>query len=209
MRLQGLRRDARNVSVATSSTQLLGPNLNRFGIIVSAPVPAIGVIVSDGTMTKDADTSSIGAKSTYTVPAGVQAYLTSASAFSTAVGGQVSALQIVRGATTINITAVTTSGSWQGRIPLQAADVVRWNVTGAAALSTSDYLIAIERDRSGQRVTLSFGGPAVLDQGVNLYAGMDPLVLCYDQLGSALHEDVAAIGTPSAATVGIVDIFWA
>lgn len=208
MMLKGLRRDARSVSVATASTILAGPNLNRYALLIGCPPPAVGAIVSDGTLTSNADTSSTGVKSTYTVPAGAQAYLTSATANSTAVGGQTSALQLVRGATVIKVTEIFTGGTVALRIPLQAADVVRWNVTGAVALSTSDYLIAIERDIAETRVTLALAGPAVLDAGINLYAGGPPVLLCYDQLGTALHEDVFGIATPAAATIGIVDVFW-
>ena len=58
------------------------------------------------------------------------------------------------------------------------------------------------------RVTLSFGGPAVLDQGITLYPLGQPLLLLFDYLGDALHEDVFAITTAGAQTVGFVDVFW-
>jgi len=58
------------------------------------------------------------------------------------------------------------------------------------------------------RVTLSFGGPAVLDQGVNLYAGGPPLFLVWDHLGNSMREEVRAISTVANATIGVVDWFW-
>ena len=86
----------------------------------------------------------------------------------------------------------------------------------ATVTTSSGLLIAVNPKRFGlvisaplsSRITLDFGGPAVLDQGIVQYPGTQPLVLLYQQIGEALHEDVFAIGAVGSQTVGWMEIFW-
>ena len=58
------------------------------------------------------------------------------------------------------------------------------------------------------RITLSFGAPAVLDQGITLFPGGLPFVLLYNYVGGSIREEVFAIADTVAQTVGILDLFW-
>lgn len=57
------------------------------------------------------------------------------------------------------------------------------------------------------RITLSFGGPAVLDKGINLYPGSSPLVLGGDWCLCWITEDIFAISAVADQVIGVVDIF--
>jgi hypothetical protein len=58
------------------------------------------------------------------------------------------------------------------------------------------------------RVTLDFGKPAVLDNGITLYPGGPPFLLLYDHIGNAIREEIHAITTAGAQSIGVVDIGW-
>src|SRR5262249_16695499 len=151
--------------------------------------------VSDNTFTSGANTATTGVKSSYTVPAGVQAELESATAFETTGTAVVSALQIVRGATTVNLTSATTAGTFAGAVPLQAGDVVQWNGTTAVAASVTDYTINVRRERVPARVTVTFRQVAVLDSGHNIYAGTLPWTLLDEEYGQFIREEIHAIAS--------------
>ena len=93
---------------------------------------------------------------------------------------------------------------------------LRRDARSVSVLTTSTQLVGPNLKRFAlligspltNRVTLSYGGPAVLDQGITLYPTNQPLLLLFDYLGDAMHEDVFAITTGGAQTIGFVDVFW-
>jgi hypothetical protein len=58
------------------------------------------------------------------------------------------------------------------------------------------------------RITLDFGGPAVLDQGIVLYPATLPLLLSSEHIGEGLKEDIFAIGAVGSQTIGWMEILW-
>lgn len=171
------------VSVGTASQDVVPPNPSRFALMLSVAAPNDTPLISDGTLTSGADTSTTGVKSSYVVPAGVQARLKSATMFETTGTTVVSRLQIVRGGTTYNLATITNNGSWIGDIPLQAGDTVQWNVTTAVALSVTDYTINVDRERVPARVTVNLVEAAVLGSGIDIIAGNVPVVLSRNEHG--------------------------
>lgn len=57
-------------------------------------------------------------------------------------------------------------------------------------------------------ITLSFGGEAVLNQGINIYALQNPFILMYDHIGDAICEPIFALASAGAPTIGFIDVFW-
>jgi hypothetical protein len=58
------------------------------------------------------------------------------------------------------------------------------------------------------RITLAFGMPAVLDQGITLYPGAAPLYLTMDMIGQSIREEIHAITTVGAQSIGALDLFF-
>jgi hypothetical protein len=57
------------------------------------------------------------------------------------------------------------------------------------------------------RFTLSFKGPAVLDQGITLYPLTAPFYLTFDHVGEAIHEPIQAISAVAPQNVNVLEIF--
>jgi hypothetical protein len=201
-------RDQRLVNVGTTDGVFMGSNPRRRMLIISCPVPTDQAVVADNTLVAAASTATTGVKASYTVPAGVQAELESATVFSDAVAGVVSALQLVRAATTFNLASYTTNGQFLGPVPLQAGDVIQWNCTTSQAVSTSDYSINVRRNNVPARVSISFIGPAKLDEGINLYAGGPPVVLLPEDVAQGVREEIRCIGSITGLTVGVVELSY-
>jgi hypothetical protein len=93
---------------------------------------------------------------------------------------------------------------------------MRLNRGSATVGTTSGVLIPINPNRWGviisspqsSRITLDFGGPAVLDAGVTLYPSNLPLILGYEHIGEAIMTDVFAIGVAGTQTIGWMEVFW-
>jgi hypothetical protein len=206
-RPRALQRDQRTVTVGTTDVVLLGPNVKRRALLIGAPIPPDTQSVNEGTLTSAADTSTTGVKSTYTVPAGVQAVLTSATMFGTTGSTQVAALQLVRGATTVNLFSATGAGTWTGVVPLQTGDVINWRCTTAVGASVTDFSINVQRDRLNTRITISLIGTAVAEQGLTLSPGTLPLYLHEDHIGTAIQHEIHAISNVAGVAVPVVDVF--
>lgn len=189
------------------SSQLVGPNAKRRAIIVSAPLPTDTPFVNEGTASSAVDTSTTGIKSTYTVPAGVQAMLTSAFMFETTGTTAIAALQLVRAATTFNLAQFTGFGTVSANVPLQAGDVIQWRVTTAIALSVTDFTINVQRERVPRRITLSTNAAAALDVGITVYQGTLPLYLHDDMIGSAITNEINVIGSEAGIQLSVIDVF--
>ena len=58
------------------------------------------------------------------------------------------------------------------------------------------------------RVTIDFGRPAVMDQGITLYPSGAPLILLYEHVGQAIREEIHAITTAGPMSIGVLDIAW-
>lgn len=176
-------RDQQLVTGTGADQRLLGNNVNRRAVILCPPAPNNSGNVSDGTLVNNADTSTATVKAAYTVPAGVQATLQSATAFSTAVAGVVSKLRLTRAGVTVGLGSVTTSGIVALGIALLAGDLVEWIVTTTQPASTTDYTIDVVRERATPRYSVSLSGPAVLDQGITVSAGGLPFVIRAQDFG--------------------------
>ena len=72
--------------------------------------------------------------------------------------------------------------------------------------NTRRYALVISSD-SAAAFTLSFKGPAVLGQGIQVAAGSPPLQLSYDSYGDALREPIYAIAATGTPTIGVLDFF--
>lgn len=202
-----MRRDQRTVSVGTSSTQLLGPNPRRKGVVIAVNGDLLGNQANATQVASVVDTSTTGIKQSITLPGTQSGLCNGASAFSVAVSGVVSRLQLVRSAVTYTVMSVSTSGTYVGSLPLSAGDTLQWNVTTAQPASTTDYTISIVRQTLSSRVTISVNSPAVLDQGINVVTGADPLVLWEELLGDAITEGLYAIGAQGTIGVTVWDLF--
>lgn len=82
-----------------------------------------------------------GVKQSFTVPAGQTGILQGATIFYDNLAPTV-ALQVVRGADTINLAQFTANGTFSDQFQLLAGDVVQWNVTTAVAASTFDITLS-------------------------------------------------------------------
>ena len=207
-RTRNIFRDQRIVTPGTVDTPFLGSNPRRRMLIISCPAPADQPYASDNSLVATVATATVGVKASYTVPAGVSALLTSATVLSDAVAGVVSALQLVRAAVTYNLASYTSNGQFVGQIPLQAGDVIQWNVTTPQVASTSDYSINIERNNVPAYASISFIGPAVLGEGLNLYAGGPPCVLLPEDVAQGLREEMRCIASVAGLTVAVVELSY-
>jgi hypothetical protein len=201
------QRDKRQFSVGTSDVTILGSNPRRRAILIGSPLPTDTPFLSDGTQTKGADTSTTGVKSSYTVPAATQATLLAAAMNETTGSTVVAALEWKRGANVYTLQSFTATGQWTAQLDLQAGDLIQWDVTTAVALSITDFVIAIRKERVPIRLTIQFGDAAVAEQGITLSPGTLPLYLHEDHIGSAIQEEVHAITNGATVTVPVVDIF--
>ena len=99
-------------------------------------------VIADAT-----DSTAIGVKASYTVPAGKTATVNSASVVHAGVGGLPTVeLQIFRGATVITIKSSTIDANFvdAGPITLLAADIIRLNVVSAGGgTRTADYQLSV------------------------------------------------------------------
>lgn len=140
--------------------------------------------------------------SSFTVPAGQQGTLQSATFFETTGTTVVCALQVVRAATTFNLIKGTANAVFTGPFPLQAGDVVQWNVTTAVAATFADFSIGVVLDQPSQRVTLDLFGKAIIDQGITLHPGSTPLYLWPGTVGDAITEEIRAVANAGTQTIG-------
>lgn len=200
-------RDQRFVALGQTSVQLVGPNMRRKSVIISAPPALPDEQTNTGAFGSAVDTSTTGAKTNYTLPAGQQGILAGATFAETTGTGVVAALQVVRASVTYTLASYTTSGQYSGAFVLQAGDKVQWNVTTAIGASASDFTLSVALDQLSQRVTISFIGPAVVDQGINLAPGGMPLTLSAENIGDAITDPIYAIANAGSPSIGVIDLF--
>lgn len=91
----------------------------------------------------------------------------------------------------------------------------RWRNAFTVSVDTADSpLLGSNPRRVGlifsapptNRFTLSFGGTAVLDQGLTLYPAGNPLVLPTCTIGGSLSESIRAISAVAAQNVSGIEI---
>lgn len=202
-----LYRDFRPVVVGTSSTQLVGPNPRRIALYLSSPPFQANPETFQTALAQATSTASTGVKLSFTVPAGSQGTLTEAFVSAqTGTPGTV-AIQIVRGGTTVTLASGTTALTVTGPIYLKAGDVVQINVTAAGTASAADMMISVEQDTGASQVTISFGVPATVGGGLNLGQGQVFASFFAEHIGQAIREEINAIASPVAQTIGILDVF--
>lgn len=200
-------RDQTFTTLSTASKQIAGPNPRRKAVVITAPSASDTPTISDGTVTDAASTASTGAKSSYTVPAGTEAVLNSATFFDSSAITAICALELVRGGLTYTLASYTGSGIFAAPVPLQAGDIVQWDCTTLLAASTADFTINVTRENAQNVITISFSGPAVLNQGINLNPNTLPLTLDTGIYGDALTGAIYAIAAVGTPTIGVLDIF--
>ena len=88
--------------------------------------------------------AALGVQLSQAVSAGNTGKLVSATIVMTA-GAPTVALQLVRGAATINLFSTTVSAQFSAAVDLIASDTIQWNVTGIVAASTFDATISIDQ----------------------------------------------------------------
>jgi hypothetical protein len=142
----------------------------------------------------------------FTVPAGQNALLTSAGWTIAAGGTPTVGLTLVRGGVTFLVNVITVNQTQVMNLPLTSGDTVNMHVYVGAAATTIDAFLGISGGSSSGSVTLSFAGPAVLNQGLNIYPGNQPLVLTGDHIGQAFREDIRGIADTAGQQVNVIDI---
>ena len=202
-----LYRDQQTKTIGTSAGQLAGSNPRRWAFWVSVNGATNETPVASTVIASLADTSTTGVKLSYTVPTGKVAIINSASKVNRTGTGIIAQLEIIVGGTTIRVFPVTNSDVYTGNITLKAGDSIQWNVTTAIAGSTNDFSISVSEYNLETRVSLSFSGTAVLDQGITVYSGSDPLLIMYDHIGQGFREDISAISNVAGVSVSIIDVF--
>lgn len=194
-------------SVGTSDIEIAPPNDRRIAMIISPPPLIIGngqPLLAEQHNTSIAAT---GITTQLTVPVGQNYHLDYASYFVTAGSPATVALQIQTGGNTITLQTLAGSGVYQNGIDLQGGDIIQFNVTVLGAGGTADFVIALSPQSSNSRVTLSYQNPAVLDHGINLYAGQQQYILDWGVIGQSIREDIHAVANIATTIIGVLDIF--
>lgn len=192
--------------IGSSDTPLAPGNDKRIALILCPPIPLTNEEVNKSVQTHAFNSAATGAAATYTVPAGQQATLTSASYHLIAGSAPTVQLWLTRGGTTSVIAGLSTDVAFLADMPLQSGDIVTIQVTGAGVGSTIDAFLGIFEDALSQRVTVSFIQPAVLDVGLNLYPGDAPVVLSGEHIGGAFREEIRAIANVANTRITVIDI---
>jgi len=205
--LPPMRRNQTFPVVGTVASEILGPNPRRRAVLIGAPVPNPSNQASATVIAQAADTSATGVVLSYTVPAGQSAIVTGVSMIQSAGSSAVLTMQLVRGATTIDMGSMGLLAELSLGWAVDAGDTVQANVTTADAGSTADLGIYISVTQAVPRVTLSFVNSPTLDVGVNLYAGNRPLFLAGWHLGSGITESVQAIASVAGTQISVVEWF--
>jgi len=195
-----------NVTVTASSQRLLSSTEKRFGLLIGAPAGLGNDLQPQSILFPNASTGAVGTIGTYTVPAQSTAVIQSAIVGSHTGTGAGVALQINRGGTILNLIASTVAWAFQGPVSLLAGDIVTFSCYTAVASSTCDITLSLLVGPLTGRVTLGFRGPAVLDQGLTLHPGQDPLLLLADHIGQAIREDVSIIGAIAGVQIGGLEV---
>lgn len=166
------------------------PNSHRCGLLLSPPVAAL---TGSGNVSKNAQGVSVaagGVKLSFTVPAGVQCVLTSATMVETTGAGAVAALQWTpAGGVATDLATVTTAGSFNGNFPLSPGDTIAWNVTTTVVGGVADFALGLTQDRQ-EGVLISIGAGRTPGQGIVLPVGARPLLLTAKALGRALQAAI-------------------
>lgn len=205
--LRELHRAQTSTALSTSDAQIAGPNPRRYALIIDAPPLNVSGQLAKGVTASTVDVSTTGIKLTYTVGAGVQGYLLSVSWTLTAGAAPTIALELKRGATTFKLILAVVQGVTSVPMSLLAGDKIQLDVTTGGVAGTADMTINASEDQLGGQVTVSFTGPAVLNNGHNLYPGGSPLILTHDHIGQAIREDIHAIAASGTPTITVTDVF--
>jgi hypothetical protein len=201
------KRDQRTVTVTTSGVQIAGSNPRRKKLILSAPAYDVASGLNQGAVGSGLNGAATGVRLSYTVPASVQATGLSATLANITGGAPTVSLQIVRGATTYFLGSFTTQQQLNLPVPLQAGDVIQWNVTTAVGGSTFDATLGVQLDPHSLRITVSALAIPTLDSGLNIYPGLTPQYLDADIMGSALTEQLFGISAFGSPQISVIDIF--
>lgn len=179
-----ISRRAFTVAVGTSDTPLLSSNPRRWGLLINPTRDNINSVKANSQAAAQVSTAAAGTALTFTVPAGKQDLLLGATAANFVGGAPTVALQLIRGASTIELVRGTTAINFSTGIQLSPADVIRWQILTGVAATTVDFTLSLQESNQTGLVTITFGQPAaVVDQGVNLHPGNPALMLSYSDFG--------------------------
>jgi hypothetical protein len=203
-----LSRDQQFKALAITDQIVIGPCERRWAAFFSLSGPQSVNGAPKSSSINAVSTGTTGAKLSFTVPANCNYTLKTATFVSDAIGGQAMNLIINRVASGINynIATYTTNGVWFGDVPLFPGDIVQWFCSTAIASSTADLTLNFVANPECYRATISFKGPAVLDQGFTIYPGQDPQLIMYDDVGESFKEEIHAIAPALGATLEIMQI---
>lgn len=202
-----LARQSLTALVGTTDSPLLGPNPRRKGLILCAPAAAREPVRRVNALVVGADANAVGVKLSYTCPSGCEATVTAATCYVRA-GTPILTLQLVSGAGTAGIITVTSNSSFPGQYQLLSGNTIQWNVTtGGGVGALVDATFGVLEQRPQDRYTVSFAGPAVLDQGPTVYPGQQPLCVLREDVVRGLTEEVRAVSAGGPQTVTVVELF--
>lgn len=170
-------RDPQLITGTGADQKLLGANPNRRAVVLCPPAPPTSGLGLGRTTIRTADTSTAGAKLTYTSPAGVVTTVIGAYAILDA--GAAPTLILFQGAfaTPLIVLQGAPPLSLTGNFTLQPGDAFSWGVSVAGAGSTCDLAIVTRQEQVSPRYTVNIAGPAILDQGITVGPGMLPFVM--------------------------------
>jgi len=198
--------DPRFYTVGTSDIEIAGPSSRRVGLIISTPPPNAGNPTPVQSSGRAVDVSTLGVKDSYTVPAGITSVLVGAFNKLTAGAAPTIQLRVAEGGSALIALQNATDNLVQPNIVVIATGVIDWNVSVVGAAGVMDFNLSILNYSVIPRVTVAFRQTAVLDQGMNLYAGNPPFMLTEEFMGVAIKEEVHAIGSIAGLLIQVIDL---
>lgn len=210
-----LRGQSFNFSVGTTSQLLLSSNNYRRTLLASSPSGPVGgggsAPVVNLIATQIVFSSSPQALCDFIVPVGTAANLTNC--WGRTVSGNVPNMQPqwTRGGILFNISTPITQNVIQPmNLWFMPGDEIFMNVNGTLNGTIQvwmDWVLygaGTGTNVSNNQVWLSFGAPAVLNQGIPVYGGVSPFHITYDDYGAMLSLDLYAIALAPATPLNIL-----
>jgi hypothetical protein len=201
-----LLRDQHTVTAGTSDVQLVGPNPKRKAIIIDGLVQASGPFQVLTQILHNASVAALGNVLTYTTPANAFAEVTYTSGVLT--GGAPATVVLNQTVSGNTVQTLVNTGNWFQNLDLvmPASSAANLNVTVVGAAGTMDLSLQVKQYNAPARATLSFLGPAVLDNGINIYSGTLPLIILDEWAGIAIQEEIHVIANVAGTIVSFVEL---
>ena len=207
--------DQRSVSVTTAGVELIGPNVRRVGLVISAPIGSGGSAALNAATVyarhQDASQPAGTNLLTYTAPANTSA-LVYAYGWNQAPGAASLAAGVTpSGGTRQEINSWGSQEAFSAPfLLLNAGDKFDIQVLNPNAGTFADVWISVNQlsaGGAGPYVTIDFQGRNAVNDGINLYGGQSPLVLWADHIGQMVREPIRAISSSGTQTIRVLEIF--